>query len=93
MAASHVRPGELVEIAVAVAENVLDLGEELGVGLAAMEERDGVAGLLGEFNGVAAEELGAAEDEKLHRLIPLSVDKRRQRSVADERTAQTMAWV
>ena len=60
------RPSSAREAAVAVAEDVLDLGEEPGVRPAAMEERQLVARGERRLDERTADELGAAEDEDPH---------------------------
>ena len=66
MTASQVRPSSDGEPAVAVAVQLLDLREEVGVRLAAVEGRDLVAaGERGLDQGVA-DELRPAEQEQLH---------------------------
>ena len=59
-------PFERREVAVAVAAELLRLGEELGVRLAAVEERHLVPALERGFRCGAAEELRPAEDQQLH---------------------------
>ena len=63
---SHAPSGERVEVAVAVALQVLDLREELGVRLPAREDRHLVPVRERGVDGVAAEELRPAENEQLH---------------------------
>ena len=53
-----------VELAVTVAEQPLDAGEQLGIRPAAVEERDLVPALERRLDGRATEELGPAEDQK-----------------------------
>jgi len=55
-----------IEAAVAVAADLLELREEAGVPLAAVEERELVAAGGGALDEVAAEEGRAAEDQELH---------------------------
>src|SRR5205807_6968242 len=57
---------ERLEVAVAVAAEVLGLGEEVRVRLPAREERDVVARREGGVDRVTAEELRPAEDEQPH---------------------------
>src|SRR5205814_5492344 len=57
---------ERVELAVAVAVQMLDLGKELGVRPAAREDRHLVPAGEGSVDRVAAEELRPAEDEQAH---------------------------
>ena len=64
--ASHARPRERREIAVAVADDPLDLGVQLGVRRAAVEERQLVAALERGVGDRATEEPRAAEEEELH---------------------------
>ena len=59
---------ERAEVVVAVAAQLLDLGEELGPRLPAVEQRDLVAPLECDVDGVAAEELRAAENQDAHTL-------------------------
>src|SRR5581483_10174367 len=58
--------GERVELAVAVALQVLDLREELGIRLAAGEDRDVVSVGERRVDRVPPQELRAAEDEQPH---------------------------
>ena len=67
MHASHVAAVERTEAAVPVAEDVLGLGKEAGVRLAAVEERQLVARGERRLDDRAADELRAAENEDLHR--------------------------
>ncbi len=60
-----------VEVAVAVAAQLLDGREELGPRLAAVEERHVVAAFERRVDDVAAEELGSAEDEDAHTPHPM----------------------
>jgi hypothetical protein len=55
-----------VEVAVAVAVQMLGIGEEVGVRLAPREDRDVVPGVERSVDGLASEELRSAEDEQLH---------------------------
>ena len=61
-------PLERREPAVAVAAQLLDLGKELGVRLATVEERDLVAARERRLDRRAAEELRPAEDEQSHAI-------------------------
>ena len=65
-------PAQRRQVAGAVAEDVLGLGEEVGAVAAAVEERDLVAAAQGLGGDVAAEEDGAAEDEQAHDPQPIS---------------------
>ena len=58
--------GESVEVAVAVADEMLDVGEELRIRLPAREDRDVVAGGERCVDRVPSKELCPAEDEQLH---------------------------
>jgi hypothetical protein len=58
--------GQLGQVAVAVAGAPLDLGEQLGSGLAAVEDRDVVAGGEGGVDDVPADEPGATDHEDAH---------------------------
>ena len=57
---------QYLEVAVAVAVQMLGVGEELGVGLPPRKQRDAVARVECSIDGVASEELRSAEDEQLH---------------------------
>ena len=59
---------ECAEVAVAVADQLFDAGEQLGSCLAAVEERDLMAALEGGLDHMAAEELRSSEDEHAHSL-------------------------
>src|SRR5439155_26459277 len=61
-------PGERAEIAVAVAAELLDVGEEVGTGLPAVEQRHLVAVLERELDDVPPQELRPSEDEDPHTL-------------------------
>ena len=69
--ASKLAPAQRVEVAVAVAAQLLDVGEELGPRLAAVEQRHVVAARERGVDRVAAEELRAAENEDPHTLEPM----------------------
>ena len=64
----EVSAAERGEVAVAVATELFDGRKQLGARLAAVEQRHVVAACEGHIDGVAAQELGAAEDENLHTL-------------------------
>ncbi len=64
---------ERAEVAVAVATELLDLREQLGSRLPAVEERDLVAAREGGVDDVAAEELSPAENEDAHYAHPMFV--------------------
>ena len=64
---------ERAEISVAVAAQLLGVGEELGPRLAAIEHRHVVAALQRRLDDGAAEELCAAEHEDAHRLEPYAL--------------------
>ena len=66
MTASQVAAAERVEVAVAVAVQVLGLREQARVRLAAVEERQLVAAAQRLLGGGAPEELGAAEEQEPH---------------------------
>ena len=66
--ASKLAPAQRVEVAVAVAAQLLDVREELGPRLAAVEHRHVVAARERGVDRVAAEELRAAENEDAHTL-------------------------
>ena len=59
------------EVAVAVAAQPLHVGEEVGLRLAAVEQRDVVPARERDVDDVPAQELGAAEDEDLHNVEPM----------------------
>ena len=67
------------EVAGAVAEDVLGIGEEIGAVAAAVEDRDLVAAAQRLGGHVAAEEDGAAEDEQTHDVQPISCTYSRTR--------------
>ena len=76
MQTSQVRPASAAEAAVAVAEHVLGLGEEVGIRHPSMEERDLVAGGERRLDERAPDELRAAEDEDLHRSSATPASRR-----------------
>jgi hypothetical protein len=57
-------PLQRLEVAVAIAAQLLDLREELRIRLSAVEQRQLVIAREGAFDDRAAEELRAAEDQK-----------------------------
>ena len=67
------------EVAGAIAEHVLGIGEEVGAVAAAVEDRDLVAAAQGLGGHVAAEKDGAAEDEQTHDVQPISCTYSRTR--------------
>ena len=69
MTASQRRSFQRGEVGVAVADELLDLGKEMGVGAAAVEEGDLVAAGARVAHDVGADEAGAAEDEDGHALL------------------------
>ena len=73
MAASQ-RPLQRRRVRRPVAADLLDLGEELRVGVAAVEEHDVVTPLERRFDGRPSEELRPSENEDLHRLVRLRKD-------------------
>src|SRR5437868_2195519 len=54
---------ERLQVAVAIADELLDVREERGIGLAAIEQRDRVAAVERVLDLIRADEAGAAEDE------------------------------
>ena len=60
------------QVAAAIAQDVLGLGEELGAVAATVKERDLVAALQCLGGDVAAEEDGPAEHEQAHDMQPIS---------------------
>ena len=66
--ASNARPVERGEVAVAVAVQLLDVREQLGPRLPAVEERHVVTAFERRVDDVAAEELRSAENEDAHTL-------------------------
>ena len=71
--ASKLAPAQRVEVAVAVAAQLLDIREELGPRLAAVEERHLVTVVERGVDDVTAEELRPAENEHAHYAHPMHI--------------------